>query len=105
MQSKNPNPEAMSGFALIQLLFPGAARVSSGQLGTLIQRPAGQIRKAIFNNEFGIPFHKDSDSPNAHLWFDVRDVAAYLDKKRNPVRRGRPTKASKLAEMEGGGHA
>lgn len=102
MQSKNP--EAISGFQLIQLLFPGAARISTSQLGTLIQKPAGQIRKAIFNNSFEIKVYKDSDSKNAHWWCDVRDVAAYLDRKRNPVRRGRPTKASKMAEG-GGNHA
>src|SRR5512135_3140509 len=103
---KNPvsNPQSLSGFETIQLFYPKIFKLNTSQLGQLIQATPASIRNDICDQKFPIKHHKESSAISGRLWFDVRDVAAYLDAQRVQIKRGRKTKASKLAAEAGGDH-
>lgn len=96
-------PQDLSGFDLIQIFFPRQARLFSEEIGILINKIPASIRNDVNKKRFPIPHGKDSAAVSARLWWDVRDVAAYLDAQRSPTKLGRPTKASKMA-LKGGDH-
>jgi hypothetical protein len=67
-------------------------RVKTAELAILIRRHPQSIRNQIAKKKFPIPSYPEGNI----LYFDSRDVLAYLDKRRNQAskRKGRPTKAS-----------
>lgn len=105
MSASTPTfPIPASSFELIQRFYPRVVKLSTDQVGTMIQQEPASIRNAICQKRFAIPHHKNSNVRSAQLWFHVLDVAAYLDADRVKPTRGRPTKASKMAAT-GGDHA
>lgn len=89
--------QILTSLDVIQKFYPRVIKLSTEQLGTIINKAAGSIRNDISEKKFQIPHHKDSAATSAKLWFHVLDVAEHLDRERNPVKLGRKTKASKFA--------
>lgn len=108
-QQPNPNPTPAAadcyGFDLIQKFHPGKVRLSVSSLAGVLDCHEQSIRNSVAKCKFPIHSYRD----NGKRYFDVRDVAEYLDKMRNAPtrrRRGRPTKEEQLAKaaaaVEGG---
>lgn len=98
------NPQSLTGFDLIQLFYPKQVKLDTEQVGTLIDKQDRSIRNDICRGRFPIKHLKVGKSKASKIYFDVRDVAEYLDAQREKPVRGRPTKASKMAasQQEGG---
>ena len=74
-------------------MFPNKMRIGTVDLATVLDLHPQTIRNAVSEKTFKIPTYVEG-----HIRYaDIRDVALFLEAKRNPSRIGRPTKASKLA--------
>lgn len=95
------NNLSLSSFQIIQQFYPGQSRLSLLSLAKLLDFADQSIRNSISAGKFPIKSYKDG----AHRFFDIRDVAAYLEKMRDGViqkpvskaKRGRPTKGLSMA--------
>lgn len=77
---------------LLVLQFPKKFRLTTAELAVVLNIDAGTIRNKSINNTF--PVHTYIDG--RQRFADIRDVADYLDRKRDKRKAGRPTKASIL---------
>jgi hypothetical protein len=93
---KTSQPQGLSGLEVIQLFYPKQARLDTSAVGCLIGKQDRSIRNDICRGKFPIHHFKNGHSKAAKIWFDVRDVAAYLDAQRDKPQRGRPTKAQRM---------
>lgn len=90
---------------IIHQFYPAQSRLSLVSLAKLLDFAEQSIRNAISAGTFPIKNYKDG----AHRFFDVRDVAEYLEKKRDeanqkPAKKakvGRPTKRVSMARARG----
>jgi len=83
---------------LLQRAFPGKIRLDSAETANAIGITRGSIRTLRSRGTFTIP----STSNGGDHYFDVRDVAAFLDNQRTlKPKRGAPTKAARLAKIAG----
>lgn len=88
--------EHLSALNLLQQAFPGCFRLTTKQIAASLSSTPASIRTMRCRGTFPIPSTNDGR-------YDIRDVAEYLDKQRTPKpRRGAPTKAERLAKLEGG---
>lgn len=91
----------MTSIELLCLQFPGKVYLCLEEVATLSGFAVNTIRNRIRARTWPIPVHREG--PNAPLYFDIRDVAAYIDQrsavaaKRRP---GRPTKAEQMARSQ-----
>ena len=93
-----------SALEIILKLHPGQSRLSLVALAKLLDWAEQSIRNAISDGTFPIKSYKDG----AHRFFDIRDIAEHLEKKRGEAiqkpkknKVGRPTKAAQLARTAG----
>jgi hypothetical protein len=100
---KENNPD-ISSLQIIQQFYPGQSRLSLLSLAKLLDFANQSVRNSISAGTFPIKSYKDG----AHRFFDIRDIAEYLEKKRGEAiqkpakpRRGRPTKAISMARAAG----
>lgn len=83
----------------IRATFPNQLQLTSKQVACLLGITTASIRTMRCRGVFKIP----STSSGKDHRYDVRDVAAYFDAARTPKpKRGAPTKAERLAKLEGG---
>lgn len=81
---------------LLLQAFPGKFRLDSAETARAIGITRGSIRTLRSRGTFKIP----SQSNGGSHYFDIRDVAAFLDAKRTlKPRRGAPTKAERMAKV------
>ena len=108
--SHHSSPSSISAIELIQQFHPNTFRLSVSSIATLLDCAEQSIRNGICSDTFPIKSSKEGGK----RYFDVRDVAAFLDAQRSIAnaekkhRRGRPTKAECLARasaLKGGDHA
>lgn len=87
---------------------PNQSRLSLGSLAQLLDLADQSIRNSISAGTFKIKNYKDG----SRRFFDIRDIAEYLEKKRGEAiapsiqkpkknKRGRPTKAVSMARAGG----
>lgn len=90
----------MKSIDLLRLQFPGTFYLNLGQVASLTGFAINTIRHRIRARTWPIPAQRESQ--HGRLYFDIREVAAYLDKRAgsSPRRRGRPTKAEVLARHD-----
>lgn len=89
-----------TALSMLQSMFPNKMRIGTVDLATVLDLHPQTIRNAVAEKSFKIPTYLDG-----HLRYaDLRDVADYLDKKRNAKPMGRPTKASRIAAAQASAH-
>jgi len=72
----------MSMLAQMVLIEKYGLRVNLDQLAAILETTAPNLRRKISEGTFGIPTYID----NGKRWADVRDVADYLDQRRQEAR-------------------
>lgn len=89
----------VSSLALLQATFPRKISLSAHDVAACCPFTTSSIRTMNCRGVF--PISSTSNGGRRH--YDIRDVAAYLDSLRTPKpKRGAPTKAERLARLEGG---
>lgn len=82
---------------LLQRIYPGKIRLDAKETAAAIGITPGSIRTLRCRGTFAI---KSVSEKGYCQYFDIRDVAEYLDAQRTPKpRRGAPTKAARLAKI------
>jgi len=91
----------MKTIDMLCMQFNGALRINLQQAATVTGFSASTLRNRIQARRWPIPFQREGDSPRGRIYFDIRDVAAYLDDRAAGAvrRRGRPTKAETASRM------
>lgn len=88
----------ISALELLQAAHPGKIRLDGAECAAAIGITAGSIRTLRSRGTFTIP---SSTASGKGQYFDIRDIATYLDAQRKvKPRRGAPTKAARLAKGE-----
>lgn len=92
----------MKAIDLLRLQYPQAFFLTLAQVSNLTGFAINTIRNRIRARTWPIPAHRES--LRGRLYFDIRDVAAYLDKRAEGAtrRRGRPTKAELIEKRNEG---
>lgn len=91
----------MTALELLQKQFPGVVYLSLAQVSVLSGFAVNTIRNRIREGVWPIPVHKDS--PHGRVYFDIRDVAIYIEKRSATAgvrKRGRPTKAEQMMKAQ-----
>lgn len=68
----------LSVLELIQRVYPGKLRFTVSEVANIIRRPEQSVRNELHEKTFLINSFKEG----RNRYFDIRDVAAYLDAKR-----------------------
>jgi hypothetical protein len=83
-------PNQLTAFELL-FQFHGSARLTVDQVSKILNRSTQAVRNDISIGTFGIPSHLDQ----RRRYFDIRDVATYLDQLKEEStepKKGRSTK-------------
>jgi hypothetical protein len=110
MKSDFTKNEELTAFQIIQNIYPGKMRFKTADLAVLIDNAEQTIRNQQGDKDK--PFKIRSYKEGASRYFDIRDVADYIDFKRGEVLKqekeamtlkkiGRPTKAFQMAKKGG----
>lgn len=92
----------MKSIDLLRLQFPSGFLLSLTQVSALTGFSVNTIRNRIRSRTWPIPAQRES--ARGRLYFDMREVAEYLDNRAANAtrRRGRPTKAEQISSRSEG---
>lgn len=92
----------MKAIELLRLQYPGTFLLSLAQVSALTGFAVNTVRNRIRARTWPIPCQRESK--RGRLYFDIRDVATYLDNRadNSTRRRGRPTKSETIAKSHAG---
>lgn len=89
--------ETQTAMDILQKLFLGQIRLTARNVAMILSISPATIRTLNSRGTFPIP----SQSNRGKRFYDIRDVAAYLDAQRTPPkRRGAPTKVARMENLE-----
>jgi ABC-type Zn uptake system ZnuABC Zn-binding protein ZnuA len=92
-----PTPDDIKSVAQAKIVFYNGAHLEDWINETI--RSAGKLNLPIVVLSEGLPLIKESgDEPNPHLWLDVRNTKAYVEKIRDALSKVDSTHASDYAD-------